>query len=470
MNRITISLLFIAIIFIAPFAEARTVTAYRTIIASADSEAEAAKSLGPGAEVLPYRGKFVVVEGWHENFEDAMPEGVNPVWNQRWRHVLPVDMSVDEMSAKGLNVDELKRDAAVRRMGGLPMQLANRAQLSSRISPVVQSANQKYELFRAKPHLNDPAELAAMLKPIEDDLIAVAERSPDRAEAETAQLWLARAYYWQGVEASEQRLPKTSFNHERVAWATEENFYDSAMREFDRFLERYPDSLHAEEVEYFKAATAYHLTYRGHHRHQVEKARDAYQGFVDKYPQSDRAPRAKLNLLGIALELARMDQDDASFQYVINVGEDLLETHPDAGDYLRGRASIIVAEAYNDGFQNYPEVIARCRVIIDEFSGESGRSIIGTAHRLKGYAHMFLEQLEEAAAELSFVIDFYEDFDYHFGYQVEENIAAAYYWRGQCLKKLGFTDESMSDFVTCSKRFPGNKFGLLSQDAIQVMN
>ena len=212
-----------------------------------------------------------------------------------------------------------------------------------------------------------------------------------------------------------------------------------------------------EEIAYLKAATSYHLTYRGHHRHQVELAKQAYQDFIALYPNSDRVPRAKMNLLGIALELARMDEK--GFDEVIKIGESLLADYPDANDYIRSRASLIVAESYYEGEnKDYVKTIEACDNILEEFISSEHRSAIGTAFRLKAYSLYFLNRYEEAAANFTMVIEFWQNPDYHFDYQVEENLAAAYYWRGNALKNQGLQSAAKADFQTVVERYPENAF------------
>lgn len=433
--------------------EARTITAYRTIIAATDTEEGAMELQTEGTDVVPYRGKFVVVSGWFDDFEDALPEGNNQAWNQRWRHVLPVEMQTEEMSAKGLRVKELKTQKALRTMGGLPERLGNREQLHSKMSTAVNYVKNTEMQPGAKT-----SDLVAALTPQIHAMVQLAERSPDPAEAEEAQLWLAKTYYLEGLMRSKQRLPETSGNYKRQAAPEEELAYDSAIEAYKTFLERFPNSEHAEEAAYHIAATQYHLTYRGHHRYQVEKAKQAYEAFIESYPNSELATRAKLNLLGISLELARMDGDEASFKQVIDFGELFLSENEDASEYIHGRAQIIVGETYYE-IQEYETALQIADGILDQFSTDVSSSIVGTAHRLKAYSHYFLRNYAEAATELSFIIDYYNDPKFHFGYQVEENIAAAYYFRGMSLKQLGRFGLAQEDFEAGASQFEETPYG-----------
>ena len=189
--------------------EARTVTAYRTIIAATDTEEGAMLLKTEGTDVVPYRGSYVVVSGWFDDFEAALPEGNNEIWNQRWRHVLPVEIPAETMKAKGLRVAELKTEKALRSMGELPVRLNNRGQLRSRMVSAVDFVKNTEMQPGAKT-----ADLVAALTPQVEAMIQLAERSPDPAEAEEAQLWLAKTYYLEGLmliesaDADVRRLAK----------------------------------------------------------------------------------------------------------------------------------------------------------------------------------------------------------------------------------------------------------------------
>ncbi len=446
------SIIILALFALPLTSEARTITAYRTIIAATDTEEGAMELQTEGSDIVLYRGKFVVVSGWFDDFEDALPEGNNEAWNQRWRHVLPVEMQTEEMSAKGLRVRELKTQKALHAMGGLPERLGDRGQLHSKMSTAVNYVKNTEMQPDAKT-----SDLVAALTPQIQAMVQLAERSPDPVEAEEAQLWLAKTYYLEGLMRSKQRLPETSGNYKRQAAPEEELAYDSAIEAYKTFLERFPNSEHAEEAAYHIAATQYHLTYRGHHRYQVEKAKQAYESFIEHYPNSELAIRAKLNLLGISLELARMDLE--GFVEVAELGKSLLSEYPNANSYIRSRASLIVAESYFEGeHKDYEKTIEACDDILDEFIDSDHRSVIGSAYQLKAYSLFVLGKYDEAISNYTMFIDFFRDPQYQFGYQVEENIASAYFWRGRALIHLGKIEKALSEFELIIEKYPLNTY------------
>jgi outer membrane protein assembly factor BamD (BamD/ComL family) len=283
-----------------------------------------------------------------------------------------------------------------------------------------------------------------MLQPNYESLIAQANDSRRGPEAETAQLWLAKSYYLAGLVHSKERLPQTQGNHLRHASPEEEIAYLSALAEYERFLERFPNSEHREEAAYHVAAVHYHLTYRGHHRHQVEKAIQAYQDFIDDYPESEKVPRAYLNLLGMSLEIARMDGE--GFDRVIDNYETLMANYPDANDYVALRAKLIAAEAYYEGKKDYDQVFALCNELLDEPGTLQMPGVFGNAIKLRGLTNVVVDNLAESVLDFTLLIDFYQNSEFHFNYKVRQSLACAYFYRGFSSMVMGRTQKAIGDF------------------------
>jgi outer membrane protein assembly factor BamD (BamD/ComL family) len=441
---------------------------YRTIEGSFKTLEKAQNQLSPDSEIVEQDGQFYVVNGLYDKFKDALPKKnlVHNRWNTSWKHVLPVKTTVENARELGFEVpDTLTRQAVNQnKLQTLSIDFETVNSLRNTATTV-----ERLEESKEKPENDLRKDLIQALEPKFNQFVEVAENSPNKSDAEFAQYWIAKTCYLKGLDLSVQRLPKVHNDNERHAWAQEELCYDSAIEAIDTFLERYPYSEKTEEMLYLKAATSYHLTYRGHHFYQVNLAKQAYQVFIDTYPNSDRVPRAKMNLLGIALEIARMDV--FNFDEVIRIGEELLTSHPDANDYIRSRAKIIVAEAYFDDRKDFEIVKKLCDEIIEEFSKDTnGAQVLATAFRLKAKAHSNLKEYDEAAASYSIFLDFYTGEKFHFGYEWEEQVAAAYYWRARALLNLKRYTLAITDFQKAVDEFPQTQHGKLAVGDIEYVN
>lgn len=441
---------------------AREVTLFRTILQKDDTkEAAVLAQQTLGGEIVEREGLFYVVEGWYDRFEQALPEEAKlEDWNQVWKYVLCVEMEKAEAEAKGFVIPDLLGEN-LRRQIDKPSSAEEMNQLASKVNTIYLKMQEKEKDPNCKTE-----DLIDILEPCAPAMAALTY-SENRSDIELGMLGLAKTFYLKGLALSQKRLPATSHLHERFAWKDEELAYESALVEYRAFLDQFPDSAQAEEAAYHIAATCYHLTYAGHHRNKIIQAQQAYQDFISLFPSSDRVPRAKLNLLGISLELARIDGN--GFDQVVERGEALLNDYPGAGNYIRGRAGIIVAEAYYEGPKDYKKAIELCNILLDEFRNDESSSIIGSAHRLRAYSNYFLENYENAVVDFSFVIDFYRNPSFHFGYQVDENIAAAYFWRGKSYLNVNMRDLAIADFKMVLERFPENMFAQFARTELTIL-
>lgn len=441
------------------FAEEMTV--YRTIVAQGESAEALASYQEPGQEIVEHRGKFVVVEGWFENFEDAMPEaGQGEEWNKRWKHVLPVDLSKQDARTRGFSVPELKTEAILRQRSAAPESFATRLQRSRAVERVIQDVRNLEEQEGATTR-----QLVNRLKS-EYENLAIQAREGSGANAERAQFWLAKAYYLEGLLSSMQRLPKTQGMTERYAWPQEELAYESSLAEFRKFQERFPGSEKSEIVAYHIAGLHYHLTYRGHHRHQVDKAIQVYSSFIDAYPKSNKVPRAYLNLLGLSLEIARMD--DSGYENVITKYEALVSNYPDANLYVSQRSKLIAAEAYYEGPKDY----VTAKKLTDELIVENGSSenyeLLGSLYRLRAYCNLKLELYEESIPDWSFVIDLLSHERFHFGYRIKEKMAAAHFFRAKSYLRMSDRESAEKDFLTILHEYPDSSYAQIAEIEMQV--
>jgi outer membrane protein assembly factor BamD len=73
-------------------------------------------------------------------------------------------------------------------------------------------------------------------------------------------------------------------------------YFKSSVVVFENFLNRYPNSRHAEEILYLKVVAQYNLAMHSEHSKQRERYFEAiefYHNFIDKYPQSKYKKQAE---------------------------------------------------------------------------------------------------------------------------------------------------------------------------------
>ncbi|MBI1388298.1 MAG: tetratricopeptide repeat protein [bacterium] len=380
-----------------------------------------------------------------------MPSDADEAWNQRWRHVYPVDVEVKEARTKGLSIPDLMSETERAKVSKSLVPSDKKDRLNEKSNGAVQSFKQASENPAVKT-----ADLVALLTPEISTFLQIEQVEPGTKAAENALYWLSRTYYLNGLMLSKQRLPQTSGNYERQAWPEEELSYDTALAEFEKFLKDYPDSELAEDAAYHVAAINYHLTYRGHHRHQLEKAQQAYETFIQNYPKSDLAVRAGMNLLGLALEIARID--GKGFDQVVESGNQFISDHTDMGEYEEGRAKLIVAEALFDGPKDYEKCRKISKELMERFSNSNEIGIIGTIYRLYAYSNYYLMNYQEAIYGFSFVIDAFSSPEYNFNYRINEKLAAAHYWRGMSFQFEMMYEQAAKDFKFVINHFPDSVY------------
>ena len=84
----------------------------------------------------------------------------------------------------------------------------------------------------------------------------------------------------------------------------------------------------------------------------------------------------------------------------------------------------------------------------------------------EAYSRYFLKQYDKAIQDFTQMIEFWQDDEYHFGYQVEENMAAAYYWRGNAHKLLKNYEAAKADYRTVTDKYPDNQFAVWAQNEL----
>ncbi len=405
--------------------DAREITLYRSINGVYKSLQEAEQAKGATEEITLVNGEYLIVSGWYERFHDAAPIHGKRNQKNQWKGVLPVDTDEDWAHEKGIEVKPTLYEKALVDHRSVIESTRETKEIFETGKEIVQDAVARGKLPDASTEV-----IINLLSSHEPQWLALTERSTDTKEAAFGRMSLGRLYYLQGLLETKTRFPRIRGVREPFDEATENegSAYDSALEQFKWIVENAPKSEYAEDAAYHLASTQYHLTNRGHPIHQKKKAIEAYESFIKNFPNSERVPRAYLLLQGLTLGLARLGE--AKFDDVIEQGKTLLSKYPQASEYIRGRATLMIAEAYHNGPHNEAETIKICLQILEEFADTKDIAIFGTTYRLLGYAYFFSEQFKKAEETFTIFLDGYSDSKYNYDYRVRDKSAAIRLWRG----------------------------------------
>lgn len=466
--------------------ESRDVVKYRQIIGEFATleEAQAFSSQESASEIVSDETNYMVVQGWFDQYREVVNTTKEQLRSRAirnqpallqqhlqidnpktdWKNVLPVEMEETEAKNRGLNVSlslfEVGKERHASALG------QSRAQ-----QQLIQSSSGFLTLIETKKNQNtlNRTDEISIRKQAEDIWLALTDQSNEPVVQGMARVNLGKLYYEQGLEKSVPRIEqfKGELEPHDDMDAEEETAYDSALEQFSIIAEQFPNSHYAEEACYYKAATLYHLTNRGHPVFQKQKALQAYQDYLNRFPYGDRAVRALLNMQGLTLELARLET--AGYHDVIHYGNIIRYNYPQSSGYIRSRAMLMQAETYYEHFQDYQNAVELCRQIIQEFANSEHQSVMGTAHRVMAYSYYEQQEYEKAIQTWNQYIGSYLDGKYNFDYQVETKKADAYYRRGICKERLGRMDDALRDYRIASSQYPNTDHGQAAAALVQAL-
>lgn len=488
MGKTVVRILFLTCVLLITVSQtgARTVVKYRHILGQFASmeEAQEFSDSEPASEVITEGTSFIVVKGWFNQYNEVVKNHKNHIISRGiqnravllqqqkridnpridWKNVLPVEMEESAARTRGLPVSRTLFEKGKEQHAVVLGQSRAIHRLIQSNSDIITQINNK----RIQNQLSRSEEIT-LRKQAEDVWLDLAERSTEPNVQGEARINLGKLYYEQGLEINLKRIERFKGKlepHDDMD-AEEETAYDSALEQFSTIVEQFPDTPFAEEACYYKAATMYHLTNRGHPVYQKQKAVEAYQEYVDRFPRRNLAARAVLNIQGLMLELARLDKKD--YSEVIQYGNLIRFRYGHASDYVRSRSMMMMAETYYEHMKDYDRAISICEEIISEFSIGEQQSVLGTAHRVNAYCYFNLGEYENAIATWNRYIGNYLDGKFNFDYQVEAKQADAYYWRGLCKERLGQLNEALRDYRIAATNFPNTQHGQTAQINVNIL-
>lgn len=443
---------------------AREITLYRTVIGVYDTFQEAQRSKRGQQEIMEQGESFIVVDGWYQRFESALPEDAPRDPKSAWKHVYAVEVEETDVRNKGFTVERALPEQAKDRHSGYISQSRTLNTLIINATTAIDAAN------LAERSGESLDEILNLLTPSEAPLVAMLEIKQTTHPTVFANLHLGRLYFLQGKQESRQRLPHVKQRQLKEMTVQEENAYQSAIERLQAALENAPGKREWEDAEYYIAQARYHMVHHGHEVHQYYLAEQAQKTFINNHPQSRHIPEVKVQLQETKLELAR--RGEAKFEEVIQLGSAFLERPGNAAAKEVAHTHLLIAEAVMEGQRDYQQVKDLTQYVIEAYRRQPDTgAVIGTAYRLQGYAQYFSGDYEDSFNTWNrYITGGYKSPENNFFYRTAEKNAAAHFWRGYASMRLEDFASATADFQYVLQEYPKTEWAYYSTKAIETIN
>jgi len=256
-------------------------------------------------------------------------------------------------------------------------------------------------------------------------LLELAEYRLESASCSWAKHYLG-TYYLQRYYAEQQRR---RVSREKVASVTEEAAINAALEQFQSLSETYPDSPFAEEDAYRVASMKAALRKGGVERDGALRGIQAYEAFLQSFPEGQKAGQAKMSIAAIKFEQAKSGR--IPYQEAYTAMEDIMAVSDTLSLFIKGRVLLMMAEIQHYQFKNHGTSLQ----LLEQISLAPGQNVVtaSSAMYLKAEAYRGLGDYTSAVATFVDLLENYENTDSSLDFDLHP---ISLYSMGECLMKL----------------------------------